>query len=111
MTPTGRLDTAIAAISDATMSVRDDSGQLDPADIAGVIAAVRELFWRADTLTAVIAAAYSHQHSLGHDRNLDPATAVTEIAGQLRVARQHLAAIDVAFSLAHNNAAHLHHTP
>ena len=105
MTPATLLDPATIAVDQAIEVARYD--QLDPADLAAVIAGLRELFWHTTTLVDVLVHAYDRADELGHDNDGDPLASVTTIIGQLHTVTSLLTAIDTAFDIAHNHAAHL----
>lgn len=100
------LDTAIAAVDDTIEQVRYNT--LEPADLASVIAGVRELFWHTTTLTAALGAVYGRTAGLGHDHGHDPAVSVAVIVEQLATVTGALAVIDDALADVHNHAAHLY---
>jgi hypothetical protein len=86
------LDTAIAAVDRTADDLRH--ADLEPADLAVVVAGMRELFWHLDDLTARLAAAYSDLGDVGHDHGSDPVAAVGDVIGDVTAVRQHLAGID-----------------
>ena len=104
--PTRSLDDAIAMIDTTMETVR--CGRLEPADLAGVVAGFRELFWHTTTLVGALTGTYGRTAGLGHDHGHDSAAAIVVIVEQLAGVAGGLAVIDEALADAHNHAAHLY---
>ena len=100
------LRTAEQALKDARDGLHHATDVM-PADLSSVIAEIRALGWRLDTIIGLTSEAYTKQTGLGHDDGLDPATTVELIQARLADAQAHLRAFHRSFYETHQATAKL----